>query len=87
MRTIESLHSGKIVGVDASHAGVVTCSSDKTVKLVHPDLDMTTHHTFDVKDHGEVPSVSHSALTGILAMGHSQETIQVYSSKDINGHK
>jgi len=87
VRTIESLHSGKIVGVDASHAGVVTCSSDKTVKLLHPDLDMTTHHTFDVKDHGEVTSVSHSALTGILAMGHSQETIQVYSSKEINGHK
>jgi len=83
--TVEGLHSGKVVGIDASHAGVVTCSTDKTVKLLRPDRDMTAHHTFDVGDHGEVTSVSYSSLSGTLAMGHSQEVIQIYSAKEIQG--
>ena len=83
VRSVPDLHAGKVVGIEASHAGVVTCSTDKTVKLIHPDLDMTTHHTFDVRDHGEATSVSHSSISGLLAMGHSQEVIQVYSAKDI----
>ena len=85
VKTVEGLHSDKVVGIDASHAGVVTCSTDKTVRLLHPDLEMTAHRTFDVRDHGEVTSVSYSALTGTLAMGHSQEVIQVYSAKEIKG--
>ena len=76
-----NLHSGKIVGVEASHAGIVTCSTDKTVKLLYPDLGMQAFKTFDGADFGEVTSISHS--DGIIAMGHSQEVIQVYSSKDI----
>jgi len=87
VRSLPGLHAGKVVGIDASHAGVVTCSTDKTVKLLHPDLDMTTHHTFDVQDHGEATSVSYSSISGFLAMGHSQEVIQVYSAKDMGNGK
>jgi len=83
IRSEKNLHSGKVVGIDASHAGIVTCSTDKTVKLLTPDLGMKAFKTFDEggKEFGEVTAISHQ--DGVLAMGHSQEVIQVYSSREI----
>ena len=73
---VKDLHSEKICGIAASQGGVVTCSTDKTVKLLTPDLDMNVINTIEGnEDLGEVTAVAHSK--GILALGHSGEAIQV----------
>jgi hypothetical protein len=46
------------------------------VKLSQPDMSCSLIHSIDSKDFGEVTSISYA--NGILASGHSQETIQLW---------
>lgn len=82
--TSRGLHSGHVVQVVASPGGVVTCSMDKTVKMVRPDRGMETIGTVvnddRSSDYGEVTSVAFAH--GVLSTGHSQEVIQVYLDDD-----
>ena len=39
---MERLHESKILSIDASIGGVVTCASEKKVKITQPDLSMET---------------------------------------------
>ena len=73
---VEKLHAQKILGVDASRGGIVTCSSDRTVKILTPDLSMKTIAQIGDESFGEVTAVSYSK--GILAMGYGDEVIQIY---------
>ena len=68
--------------IDASKGGIVTCSSDKTVKIIQPDLSMNTILHINEEDHGEVTAVSH--WRGVLAMSHSEEVIRFYDQSDPN---
>ena len=76
------LHKDKIVGVNATRGGIVTASTDKTVKVLTPDLEMKAFNTFYDNESGEITSISYSH--GILAMGDSREVISVYRCKDSN---
>lgn len=79
VKQVKGLHSGKITGLDVSQGGIVTCSSDRTVKLIQPDLGAATISVIDQKDFGEVTAVSCSERT--LMTGHSLEMVQVWRPK------
>ena len=80
VKCVEKLHNGKIHNIDASKGGIVTCSSDKTVKILHPDISMDTIKTIDEEKYGEVTAVSH--WRGVLAMAHSEEVIRFYDQSE-----
>ena len=67
--------------MDASKGGIVTCSSDKTVKIIQPDLSMNTILNLNEENYGEVTAVSH--WRGVLAMAHSEEVIRFYDQSDL----
>ena len=80
VKCFKNLHQSKILDIDVSKGGIVTCSSDKTVKILQPDLSMNTIVHLAEETYGEVTAVSH--LKGILAMGHSEEVIRFYDRSD-----
>ena len=79
---MENLHDSKILDIDASSGGIVTCSSDKTVKIIQPDLSMNTIGHISKEKYGEVSAISH--WRGVLALGHSDEVIRFYDQSDIH---
>ena len=80
VKCLEKLHQSKLLDIDASKGGIVTCSSDKTVKILQPDLSMNTIVHLADENYGEVTAVSH--FRGILAMGHGEEVIRFYDRSD-----
>ena len=82
VKCLESLHESKILGIDASIGGIVTCSSDKTVKIIQPDLSMDTIANINKEQYGDVSAVSH--WRGVLALGHSDEVIRFYDRSDVH---
>ena len=81
VRCLENLHESKILGIDASLGGIITCSSDKTVKIIQPDFSMDTIAHISKEQYGDVSAVSH--WRGVLALGHSDEVIRFYDQSDI----
>ena len=73
---VEKLHAQKILGIDANRGGIVTCSSDRTVRILKPDLSMKIIAQIGDESFGEVTAVSYSK--GILAIGYGEEVIQIY---------
>lgn len=80
VKCLKNLHGNKILDIDASKGGVVTCSSDKTVKIIQPDLSMNTILHIHEENYGEVTAVSH--WRGVLAIAHSEEVIRFYDQSD-----
>ena len=79
IKEIKNLHSNKITGIDVSLSGIVTTSSDKTVKILQPDMSLNVITTLQVADIGDVVSVSMD--DDCLAAGSSSEVVQVWRPK------
>jgi WD40 repeat protein len=79
IKVLKNLHSNKITDIDVSMSGIVTTSSDKTVKILQPDMSLNPIATLQVEDIGDVVSVSMD--NDCLAAGSSSELIQVWRPK------
>lgn len=81
IKKMDNLHSNKITGLDVSLAGIVTSSSDKTVKILQPDLSLNVIATIPSKNDigGDIVSVSFD--DDCLAAGSSSEMITVWRPK------
>lgn len=79
IKHLKSLHSNKITGIDVSIGGIVTTSSDKTVKVLQPDLSLNVITSIPAQDIGDVVSVSMD--DDCLAAGSSSEMVQVWRPK------
>lgn len=76
IKVVQDLHSSKITGIDVTLGGVVTTSSDKTVKILQPDLSLKVMTTLPAGDMGDIVSVSMD--NDCLAAGSSSEMVQVW---------
>ena len=79
IKVVQDLHNGKITGIDASLGGIVTASSDKTVKILQPDLSLKVMTTLPTNEIGDIVSVSMD--DDCLAGGSSSEMVQVWRPK------
>ena len=79
IKVLKDLHSHKITGIDVSMGGIVTTSSDKTIKVLQPDLSLKVITTLSASDIGDAVSVSMDE--DCLAAGSSSEVIQVWRPK------
>ena len=73
------LHTSKITGIDATLGGIVTTSSDKTVKILQPDMSLKVMATLPANEIGDIVSVSMD--DDCLAAGSSSEMVQVWRPK------
>ena len=66
--------------------GIITTSSDKTAKILQPDLSLKVLAKIDATDIGDIVSVSMD--DDCLAAGSSSEVIQVWRPKvDTNSNE
>ena len=79
VKSVKGLHKEKVTGIDVSKGGIVTCSTDKTVKLLQPDLGLAVVASIEDKDFGDVTAVSH--VGDSLAIGRSLEMFEVWKPK------
>ena len=76
IKVLHNLHSNKITSIDAGMGGIVTSSSDKTLKILQPDLSLKVIASIEDKELGDVVSVSFSE--DCLAAGSGGDIIQVW---------
>lgn len=81
IKRLDNLHSNKITGLDVSLAGIVTSSSDKTVKILQPDMSLKVIATIASNNESGGDIVSVSFDDDCLAAGTSSEMIQVWRPK------
>ena len=81
IKVVPNLHSNKITGIDVSMGGIVTASSDKTVKILQPDMSLKVLTTIQADEllGGDIVSVSMD--DDCLAAGSSSEMVQVWRPK------
>ena len=79
IKVVHRLHENKITSVDAGMGGIVTSSTDKTLKILQPDMSLKVITTIQDKELGDVVSVSFSE--DCLAAGSGSEYIQVWRPK------
>ena len=79
IKAVPNLHSTKITGIDVGLDGIVTSSSDKTVKILQPDLSLNVIATLTDNELGEVVAVSFA--NDCLAVGSGLEYVQVWRPK------
>ncbi len=79
IKCLQNLHSGKITGIDASMAGIVTTSTDKSLKLLQPDLSLKVVASIPTNETGDLVSVSMD--DDYLAAGSSSEWVQIWRGK------
>ena len=81
IKVLPDLHGGKITGIDVSMAGIVTASSDRTVKILQPDMSLKVLTTFQAAAGDDLEVVSVSMDDDCLAAGSSSEMVQVWRPK------